>query len=423
MNPYLIIFITLLLSAFFSGMEIAFISANKLRIEIDRKQGHFSSGIISIFINNPSKYLTTMLVGNNLALVIYGAIMAILLEPTITRILSTNNVIVILTVQTLITTLIILIFAEFLPKMIFRNIANYSLNLFSIPIMLVYILFYPITFLINALSHSILNLIKGDSGANERIKNVFNKHDLIYFINQSGESIPETEEQTDDIKLFQNALDFSSVKIRDCMVPRTEIAAVDSTASIQEVRDLVIETGFSKILVYKVSIDNIIGFVNSKSLFEKNNDNTSLPLIDISFVPESMAAHRLLTKFIQDKKSVAVVVDEFGGVSGMLTIEDILEEIFGEIKDEHDTSELIEKEISEKEYIFSGRLEIDYLNEVYHLNIPESEEYDTLAGFIINHYESIPKLNERIIIEGFEMKILKVSNTKVELIHLKQLSD
>jgi CBS domain containing-hemolysin-like protein len=419
MNPALIIFITLLLSAFFSGMEIAFISANKLRIEVDRKQGSFSSGIISIFMNNPAKYLTTMLVGNNLALVIYGAVMARLLEPYIVNIFNTENAIVILLLQTFLSTLIILLFAEFLPKMIFRNFANSSLNFFSLPIILIYALFYPVTLLVNALSQGVLKLIKGDSAASERNKNVFNKQDLVYFTNQATDAIPATEEQKDELKLFQNALDFSSVKIRDCMVPRTEIVAVEESASIKEVRELVIETGFSKILVYKESIDNIVGYVSSKALFVKKNGSRSLPLLKLSFVPETMSAHKLLQKFIKDKKSVAVVVDEFGGVSGMLTIEDILEEIFGEIEDEHDTSELIEKEISDSEFIFSGRLEIDYINETYPIQLPESEEYDTLAGYIIHRHESIPNLNERLQIDQFEMKILKVSNTKVELVHLK----
>jgi CBS domain containing-hemolysin-like protein len=354
-------------------MEIAYISANKLRVEVDRKHGSFSSGIISIFINNPEKYLTTMLVGNNLALVIYGLVMARLLEPVIIATFNSTNAFLIVSLQTIVSTIFILIFAEFLPKMVFRTIANKSLNFFSVPIILVYIAFYPITYLVNALSDGFLNLLNRNGDADARSKNVFNKHDLAYLASQAGEALPKTEEKTDEIKLFQNALDFSSVKIRDCMVPRTEIIAVENTANVTDVMEQMIDTGFSKILVFKDSIDNIIGYITSKSLFTKTEKSSPLPIIPISFVPESMPANKLLTKFIQDKKSVAVVVDEFGGVSGMLTIEDILEEIFGEIEDEHDTSELIEKEISEDEYIFSGRLEIDYLNETYSLAIPESE--------------------------------------------------
>ncbi len=423
MNPYLIILITLILSAFFSGMEIAFISANKLRIEVDRKQGNFSSGIISIFLNNPSKYLTTMLVGNNLALVIYGGIMAVLLEPAIKNFIGITNTFIVVFLQTLVSTLIILFVAEFVPKTIFRANANRSLNFFAVPIILFYIVFYPVTFLINHLSQLILKLLKNDDSVNERNKNVFNKHDLIYLINQTGKSLQETEDQTDDLKLFQNALDFSSVKIRDCMVPRTEIIASEKSASINDLRAQIVETGYSKILIYNDSIDNIIGYITSKSLFNLKGSDSELPLMDISFIPETMSAQKLLRKFIQDKKSIAIVVDEFGGVSGIVTTEDILEEIFGEIEDEHDTSVLIEKEISENEYILSGRLEIHYLNEKYSINLPESEEYDTLAGYIIHRYENIPTLNERINIDHFEMKILKVSNTKVELVHLKKLNE
>lgn len=420
MNATALILITLLLSAFFSGMEIAFISSNRLRIELDRKQNRFSSKIVSIFIKNPSKYLTTMLVGNNIALVIYGIVMANLLEPYL-RIYITKEILI-LTIQTLISTFFILVTAEFLPKTIFRNIANISLNVMALPILFFYLLFYPITHVVSLFTHIILLGIRNGGNLQERTQKVFNKMDLLYFINQVKTSDESEEDKSDEFKLFQNALDFSSVKVRDCMVPRTEIVALEEGVSIEELKKIFIDTGFSKILIYKDNIDNIIGYMTSKSLFESKKDK-KLRIIDVSFVPEAMSANKLLKKLIQDKKSIAVVVDEFGGVSGMLTIEDIIEEIFGEIEDEHDSSELIEKKISETEYIFSGRLEIDYINELHHLELPESEEYETLAGFIINHYESIPKLNERIIIEQFEIKILKASSTKIELIHLKINND
>jgi CBS domain containing-hemolysin-like protein len=416
MSATAFILATLLLSAFFSGMEIAFVSSNRLRIELDRKQNRFSSRIISIFIKNPSKYLTTMLVGNNIALVVYGIVMANILEPYI-RIYFSKEILI-LTIQTLISTFFILVTAEFLPKTIFRNIANISLNIMALPILFFYLLFYPVTHVVNLFTHIILRGVRTGGDIQERTQKVFNKVDLLYFINQVKPSEESQEDKSDEIKLFQNALDFSSVKVRDCMVPRTEIVALEEGASIEELKKTFIETGFSKILIYKENIDNIIGYMTSKSLFESNKDK-KLRIIEVSFVPEAMSANKLLKKLIQDKKSIAIVVDEFGGVSGMLTIEDIIEEIFGEIEDEHDTSELIEKKISETEYIFSGRLEIDHINELHHLELPESEEYETLAGFIINHYESIPKLNERIIIEQFEIKILKASSTKIELIHLK----
>lgn len=411
-----IIITTLIFSAFFSGMEIAFISANKLRIELDKKQGRFSSRIISIFINNPSKYLTTMLVGNNIALVIYGIIMAKVLETPIQKIIT--NEIAVLTIQTIVSTLLILVAAEFIPKMIFRNVANNSLNILSVPVFIIYIIFYPLTLFITGLIHLVFKGLKGENSSGSKASNVFNKIDLIYFINQSNMPEESKETDADEIKLFQNALDFSSVKVRDCMVPRTEIVALEKNAGVDEFRKEFIDTGYSKILIYDDTIDNIIGYVTSKSLFDSVKKIDSA-LIKVSFVPEAMSANKLLKKLIYDKKSLAVVVDEFGGVSGMLTIEDIIEEIFGEIEDEHDTSALIAKKISETEFIFSGRLEIDYINETYHLNIPESEEYETIAGFIIHHHESIPKLNERIQIDQFEIQTSKVSSTKVELVHLR----
>lgn len=414
-ESFIIILITLFFSAFFSGMEIAFISANKLRIELDKKQGRFSSRIITIFVNHPSKYLTTMLVGNNIALVIYGLIMAQVLEEPISGIM--NNQVAILILTTVISTLIILVFAEFIPKMIFRNVANNALKFLSLPTFLIYGFLYPATVLINGMIYLVFKGIKGNQ-SEPRDTNVFNKVDLAYFINQSNLPEESDEADADDIKLFQNALDFSSVKVRECMVPRTEIVALEVNSEVDEFRKEIINTGYSKILIFEETIDNIIGYVTTKSLFDPIK-SIQPAIKKVSFVPEAMSANRLLRKLIHDKKSLAVVVDEFGGVSGMLTIEDIIEEIFGEIEDEHDTSELIEKKISDKEFIFSGRLEIDYTNEAYDLNIPSSEEYETLAGFVIHHHESIPKPNEIIQIANYEIKTLKVSSTKIELIHLK----
>jgi CBS domain containing-hemolysin-like protein len=416
MNYLIIILIFLIFSAFFSGMEIAFISANRLRIELDKKQQLFSSKIISVFVNNPGKFLTTMLVGNNIALVIYSLIMVKLLEPVIYRFI-TFPVLVFL-IQTLFSTILILFTGEFFPKIVFRSEPNIALNIFAVPIFIFYILFLPLTYLINWISEKIIrSFYKNENPANE-VKKMFNKVELVHLINQSQEKIVEVTGNENDLKLFQNALDFSSVKVRDCMIPRTEIIAVEIDSPVSELKQKFIESGFSKILVYKETIDNITGYVTSKSLFKKFKSIRE-KLIEISYVPETMAARKLLEKFIEEKKSMAVVVDEFGGVSGMLTIEDIIEEIFGEIEDEHDTIELIEKKITDDEYIFSGRLEIDYLNEKYNLHLPESEDYETLAGMIVHHFESIPKLNERISIEPFELKILKVSKTRIELIHLK----
>ena len=413
MNGILIIIISLIFSAFFSGMEIAYISANKLRIELDKKQGHFASGIISVFMNNPGKFLTTMLIGNNVALVAYGLIMAQLLTPFF----PFKSALLVLLLQTVISTLLILLTAEFLPKLIFRSIANSTLKAFSIPAMLFYSLFYPLTSFINFISHAIINRIHRNENENQTAGEVFHKVDIIHLLNEAQEVTSEETTPDNDLKLFQNALDFSSVRVRDCMVPRTEIVALEINSTLDELQKTFIESGYSKILIYKETIDNMIGYITSKVLF-KNIRSIESNVISIEYVPETMPAHRLLEKFIQAKKSITVVVDEFGGVSGLVTIEDIIEEIFGEIEDEHDTVELIERQINEDEYIFSGRLEIDFLNEKYHLNIPESEDYDTLAGFITHHYENIPTLNERIQIEPFELKILKASKTKIDLVHL-----
>jgi CBS domain containing-hemolysin-like protein len=416
MSNIMIIIIMLLFSAFFSGMEIAFMSSNRLRIELDKKQGLFSARIIALFVNKPGIYLTTMLIGSNIALVIYSIIMAHALEPIIELYISSD--ILILLMQTIISTLVVLITAEFLPKLVFRSIPNLTLNIFSFPGVIFFILFYPFTSLIVWFSEYIIKRLHGDNTENLNAKQVFNKIDLTHLIDLAQEK--ETQESTadNDLKLFQNALDFSSVKIRDCMVPRTEIIALDLNSSIDDLSQKFVETGFSKILIYKDTIDNMVGYVTSKNLFKKIQ-SIGEKLIEIPFVPETMSAHRLLKRFIKDKRSVAVVVDEFGGVSGMLTIEDIMEEIFGEIEDEHDTPELVERKISDEEYIFSGRLEIDYINEKYNLNISESEDYETLAGYIFKHHESIPKPNDQIKIDRFFFIILKVSKTKIELVRLK----
>lgn len=407
-------------SAFFSGMEIAFISSNRLRIELDKKQGLFAAQIISVFINQPSKFLSAMLMGNNIALVIYSILMATVLEPSIEQ--YVDSPILILLIQTIISTLIILATGEFLPKLIFRTIPNLTLNIFSVPGIIFYGLFYPITSLIVMLSEYIIKKMHG-AGKNElNARQVFNKVDLTHLIDIAQQQKTKESTVDNDLKLFQNALDFSSVRIRDCMVPRTEIVALDINSSVEELRQKFIETGFSKILIYRGTVDNMIGYITSKTLFKKIKSIADR-LIEIPFVPETMSANRLLERFIQEKKSVAIVVDEFGGVSGMLTIEDIMEEIFGEIEDEHDMPELIEKQISKDEYIFSGRLEIDYLNEKYHLKIPESEDYETLTGYIFKFYESIPKTNEQIKISPFYFKILKVSRTKIDLVQLKIITE
>jgi CBS domain containing-hemolysin-like protein len=420
MNYLVIIIITLFFSAFFAGMEIAFLASNKLRLELNKKQGLFSSRFVSVFLANPSQYIATMQIGNNIALVIYSLAMANMLEPLIR--LFTDAEFTLLIVQTLVSTIIILMVAEFLPKTLVRINPNIVLNFMALPMIIIYFLLYPVTWFITRILDLIIKSLSKSSEGKPFHNAVFDKVDLDHLINESQQDKGEQflDDET-EIKLFQNALDFSNVKLRDCMVPRTEIIALEVNTTVEELKQKFIETGFSKILIYENSIDNIIGYVTSKDLF-KNPHTIKSKLIPLSYVPETMAANKLLQKFIQERKGVAVVVDEFGGISGMLTIEDIMEEIFGEIEDEHDTDEFIEKKLSSDTYLFSGRLEIEYINEQYQLSIPESDEYDTLAGFIMFHHEKVPKFNESLIIGHFEFKILKVSRTRIELVQMKVIA-
>jgi len=415
MNSLVIILLSILLSAFFSGMEIAFVSSNKLRIELDKKQGSFGSRIIGIFTAKPGEYIATMLVGNNISLVIYGIVMAMLLEPVIRKTIQPD--LAVLLIQTLISTLIILFAAEFFPKTIFRISPNIALKVFSIPVLFFYIILYPITWLVISVSEFILRNILGVPRDKDSYQHVFGKVDLDDLVSESNPESGEILDAEHEIKIFQNALDFSNVRLRDCMVPRTEIVALEDTSTIDDLRQKFIETGLSKILIYTESTDNILGYVNSKELFKNPGDLKSM-IMTIPHVPETMPANNLLQSFIKEHKSISVVVDEFGGTSGVVTMEDILEEIVGEIEDEHDTSELTEKQISENEFVFSARHEIDYLNEKYKLDMPKTDDYETLAGFILTHHESIPKLNDRLSIDSFTFQILDASETRIEMVQL-----
>jgi magnesium and cobalt exporter, CNNM family len=418
MNYLIYIIGSLLFSAFFSGMEIAFVSANKLRIELDKKQGFYGSGIISIFSKNPTQYIATMLIGNNIALVIYGLVMAIVLEPYIAIYVLSEGWI--LFFQTVISTIIILLTAEFLPKTIFQINPNFVLNVFSVPVFFFYILFYIIAKPTVLLSNFFLKSVLKTKISDSKKQFVFGKIDLNDLINTTNDNQDAQQEVDHEIKIFQNALDFSKVKLRECIVPRTEISAVEINDNLDTLKANFIETGYSKILVYKDTIDNIIGYASSLDLFKKPEDIKSM-IHSLIIVPESMPANKLLEQFIQERKSIAIVVDEFGGTSGMVTIEDIIEEIFGEIEDEHDTIDLIDKVLKENEYLLSGRLEIDYLNEKYNNIFPEKEEYETVAGFILFHHGNIPKINEIITIENLQFSINKVSKTRIELVKLKVL--
>ena len=416
MQSHVIILIALIASAFFSGLEIAFITSNKLRIELESKQGNLSAKVLSYFNKYPSRYLGTMLLGNNIALVIFGIYMDEDLKPVFEHYLSSK--ILILLISTFISTMLILITAEFLPKNIFRINPNRTLSLFAFPLTLVYGLLYPVVMITIGFSEFILRKILGVKIEKENA--AFTMIDLDNYLREGTSTIEKKAEMDHEIQIFQNALDFSSVKARECMVPRTEIIALDVENSIEELKQKFIQTRLSKILIYSKSIDNIIGYVYSKELF-KDPESIRAILLPVSIVPESMAASEVLTVFIQQHKSIAVVVDEFGGTSGMLTMEDVMEEIFGEIEDEHDKEEMIEKQVSETEFIFSARLETDYINHTYHLKLPILDNFETLSGLIMHYHESIPRINEEIRIDNFLFTITAVTRTRIETVNLKVL--
>ena len=405
-----VILICLLLSAFFSGMEIAFLTSNKLRIEIDKSKKGVTQALIDLFISHSGMYITTLLVGNNVVMVIYGIFMSDLLVKQFEFLHLSIGVE--LFVETLVSTLIILVFAEFLPKTVFRLRSNLFLKLFSVPVFLIYLLFFPLSYFSVWLGGWLLRIFTGRKLGHKEPNRAFGKVDLNNLI-EEGEVNARQEEEMHEIKLFRNALDFSEVKLRECIVPRPDVVALSIDSSIEELTQLFIDTGLSRILIYKESIDDIIGYVHISTLF-KDPPTIAKALSRVLIVPETMSAQRLLNLFIRDQKSVAVVVDEFGITAGIVTIEDIMEEIFGEIEDEHDHLNLKEVMISEQEYIFSGRLEVDYLNEKYHLDLEEREEYETLAGLVLYFNQSIPQEGETIVVNNLTFKILSVKNARIE---------
>lgn len=404
------ILICLLLSAFFSGMEIAFLTSNKLRIEIDKGNKGLTQSLIDLFVSNSGMYITTILVGNNVVMVIYGIFMSGLLAEQLAFLhLSVG---VELFVETIISTLIILVFAEFLPKTVFRLRSNLFLKIFAVPVFLFYLLFFPLSYFSVWLGGILLRVFTGKRLGQKEPNRAFGKVDLNNLI-EEGENNTREREEVHEIKLFRNALDFSEVKLRECIVPRPDVVALPIDSSIEELSQLFIDTGLSRILIYKESIDDIIGYVHISSLFH-NPPTIEKALSKVLIVPETMPAQRLLNLFFRDQKSIAVVVDEFGITAGIATIEDIMEEIFGEIEDEHDHLNLKEMVVSDHEYIFSGRLEVDYLNEKYHLELEEREEYETLAGYILYFNESIPQEGDTIEVNHLAFKILSVKNARIE---------
>jgi CBS domain containing-hemolysin-like protein len=417
MNLILIILLAIILSAFFSGMEIAFIASNRLRIELDRKQGAFGSRIIKLFTDNPGQYIATMLIGNNFSLVIYGLVFSKLLGTLLAPVFGSD--LLILIINTLLSTAIILFVAEFLPKTFFIISPNFFLKLLSIPTLIFFLIFYPISKFTLAGSNLLIRIIFKIKPVEMKQENlVFSKVDLDHLVNLSNQSKEETEPGHRDFRIFQNALDFSNVKLRECMVPRTEIEAVESKSSVAKLKEKFVETRLSRILIYQDTIDNIIGYFELKDIF-KNPSEISSMTRKLAIVPESMPANKLLKLFVDEKKNIALVVDEFGGTSGMVTIEDVLEEIVGDIEDEHDTTDLIEKNVGLNEYLLSGRLEIDYLNDKYHFNLPEEDDYETLAGMILFYHGSIPGTNDVIRIGNFVIRVLRASTTRLELVNLK----
>lgn len=418
MNNYLIIALTLASSAFFSGMEIAFVSSNKLRIELEKGKGLLSAKLISGFIHHPSRFIGAMLVGNNISLVIYGIAAAAILEPVLKSIMpaSMTSESVILVLQTVISTLLILITAEFLPKILFRLNPNGLLNFFAVPVYLVYLLLYPFMYFFLGLSELILRHIFGmNTGA---VRYQFTAIDFDEYIRDFYNPAAAQVDEASEMQMIQNVRDFHSTKVRECMVPRNEIIAAEDRITIEDLRAMFIETQHSKIPVYRQSIDNLNGYVHIYDLFSKPPEITSV-VRPVIIVPETIAASKVLDMMINQRKSVAIVVDEFGGTAGMVTVEDLIEEIFGEIEDEFDVEELLVKQTGENEFILAGRLEIDYLNQEFLMNLPQSDEYETLAGLILSHHQSIPEIQEQILIDRFTFTILEASGSRIDKVALK----
>ncbi|WP_452227511.1 hemolysin family protein [Lacinutrix cladophorae] len=428
MSVYIVIIIVcLLLSAFFSGMEIAYVSSNKIHIEIEKKQDGFLAKILSKLTVKPSKFIATMLIGNNIALVVYGFFMGDLLVNWFQSMLPSNNSIINylfvdfnLFTQTIISTIVILITAEFLPKVFFQIYANSLLKILAFPAYIFYVLFTFISDFVLWISDFVLKKFFKTEG--DQVQLAFTKIELGNYISEQMESVEEHDEIDTEIQIFQNALEFSEVKSREVMVPRTEIIAVEIQESIKNLNTIFTETGCSKILVYKENIDDILGYVHSFELFKKPKNLKSI-LLPVEFVPETMLINDVLNVLIKKRKSIAVVLDEYGGTSGIMTVEDIVEELFGEIEDEHDTVVLIEEKLDENNFKFSARIEVDYINETFKINLPDEENYETLGGLIVAHTEEIPQKNEIVIIENFQFTILEVSNTKIDLVALKILDE
>lgn len=417
-SSIIIIVIALTASAFFSGIEIAFITANRLKIELDNKKGTFSGKILANFVKNDSRFIATMLLGNNIALVVYGIWMAQLMEPWIAPLVGGSEAAVLL-IQTVLSTLLILVTAEFLPKATFQINPNRVLQFLSFPLVLIYTILYPLTIFTMTISNGLLRLFGMDVTTEEM---VFSKIDLDDYVRDLNERMEDENDLDNEMQILQNAIGFSGIKARDCMVPRTDIVAMDIEASIEDLKNKFIDTGLSKVLIYRDTIDNIIGYVHSFELFKKPNRIKEI-LIPIAFVPEAVLAKDLLELFAKQHGNIAIVVDEYGGTSGLITIEDVVEEIFGDIEDEHDVDELLEQQIDATTYLFSARQDIDHLNEVYNFDLDESSEYETLGGLVLHYLESIPEEGTILELENYSMRIEAVTDRRIEVIRLKILTN
>lgn len=421
MEPVIIlisIIITLAFSAFFSGMEIAFISANRLKIALDDKQGGVKAKILAYFAKKPASFIGTMLLGNNAAIVAYSMFMAMAIEDPLTGLIGMAWLV--LLIQTIITTILVLIFAEFLPKAIFRINPNRVLSMLAFPLVIIYGILWLPTFLIIGLAELILKIFIREKGDNSQI--VFEKVDLDNYLEEYTTDVENSEVLDHEVKIFHNALNFADVIARDCMVPRNEIIAFEIEEDLIDLREKFIQTGLSKILIYRETVDNIIGYIHSYELFKSPETIKSI-LLPVSIIPETINANKILEELISKNRSIALVVDEYGGTAGMVTMEDVIEEIFGEIQDEHDLSDVSNKKINKTEFELNGRAEIDFLNEKFRLNLPLSDEYETLGGFVISEIQNIPKQGEVIRIGNFVITIKEVSNTKIEMVRVLLLEE
>ena len=406
--------ITMIFSAFFSGMEIAFVSSNRLLVEMDKEKNGLSQRAISLFYQHPNNFVSTMLVGNNISLVIYGILFARIFDVLLFSGLSDGARV---TADTLLSTVVVLFTGEFLPKTIFKSNPNKLLTFFAVPAFICYVVLFPISRFATLLSHGLMRLA-GVKMEKERDDKEFTRVDLDYLVQSSIDNAKNEEEIEDEVKIFQNALDFTETRVRDCMVPRTEIDAVEDSCDVETLKQVFIESGHSKVIVYHEDIDHVIGYIHSSEMFHHPTDWRE-GIRQLPFVPETMQVSRLMKTFMQQQKSLAIVVDEFGGTSGLIALEDIVEEIFGDIEDEHDSNNYVAKKIGDNEYMLSARLEIEKVNEMFGLELPESDEYMTVGGLILHEYQSFPKLNEIVKIGTCEFKIVKNTATKIELVRLK----